>query len=140
MKKQITKYCSGGGSVLASGSYLGSDMQSTADNLFLKELFKAEYVPDTLQTPINNVINGLGMTFEFCNNASITQYAVNHPEKLKPNGIAFCGMAYQLGGSAAVAYDGSDYKSFIMGFPLESITDEHKKSQIMAGILKFLIK
>lgn len=140
MKKQITKYCSGGGSVLASGSYLGSDMQSPADSLFLKELFKAEYAPDTLYTSINNSVNGLGMTFEFCSEASKTQYAVNRPEKLTPNEIAFCGMAYQFGGSAAVAYDGSDYKSFIMGFPLESITDEHKKSQIMAGILKFLIK
>lgn len=140
MKQQIKRYCKDGGSLLVSGSYIGSDMQAPSDSIFLREMLKCEYTPDTLSRNNNNEIVGLGMEFKFCNTASKKYYAVNHPETLNPTGNAFCAMAYKIGGSAAVAYDGTDYKAFTMGFPLESINDNHTKTQIFAGILKFLIK
>jgi hypothetical protein len=42
--------------------------------------------------------------------------------------------------SAAVAYDGKDYKAFVMGFPLESIEQKDKRNEIMGAILDFLLK
>ena len=50
-----------------------------------------------------------------------------------------CSMAYSSDVSAAVAYGGSDYRSFVMGFPLECIADTYHRRAIMQGILKFLL-
>ena len=52
---------------------------------------------------------------------------------------AFPTMTYANGTSAAVAYNGSDYRAFTMGFPLECITDPLVHHAIMKGILNFLI-
>jgi hypothetical protein len=40
--------------------------------------------------------------------------------------------------AAAVAYQGSDYRTFVMGFPFESIREETSRNVIMASILRFL--
>ena len=45
-------------------------------------------------------------------------------------------MAYADGHSAAVAYHGNDYRSFTMGFPLESIQSATLRANIMQGIMK----
>jgi hypothetical protein len=37
-----------------------------------------------------------------------------------------------------VAYQGSDYRTFIMGFPFECITDRDTRQAIMYAIIKFL--
>ena len=59
---------------------------------------------------------------------------------LAPVDEGFCTMVYAPSGeSAAVAYQGSDYHSFVMGFPLESITDSYLRVSILSGILRFLI-
>ena len=49
-------------------------------------------------------------------------------------------MVYSPGGeSAAVAYQGNNYRSFVMGFPLESISNTEKRVGILRGVLQFLI-
>ena len=47
-------------------------------------------------------------------------------------------MAYADGTPAAIAYRGAEYRTFVMGFPLESVTDEGVRQQWMASILHFL--
>ena len=48
-------------------------------------------------------------------------------------------MTYAIGNTpAAVAYQGSDYRTFVMGFPFESIREETSRNVIMASILRFL--
>jgi hypothetical protein len=49
-------------------------------------------------------------------------------------------MVYNNGTSAAVAYKGSQYRSFVMGFPIECIKQDHMRHSIMAGILNFLLE
>ena len=47
-------------------------------------------------------------------------------------------MTYSAGNaSAAVAYKGNDYRTFVMGFPFESIKEEASRTAIMASILRF---
>ena len=43
------------------------------------------------------------------------------------------------GTSAAVAYQGQDYRTFTMGFPFECIGDSKMRNKLMYGILKFLL-
>ena len=40
--------------------------------------------------------------------------------------------------SAAVAYNGSDYRSVVMGFPFETILDAEQRHSLMEGVLDFL--
>jgi hypothetical protein len=42
--------------------------------------------------------------------------------------------------SAAVAYDGEDYKTFIMGVPFETIKTSDERSALMKQIVDFLTK
>ena len=48
-------------------------------------------------------------------------------------------MTYANGNqSAAVAYQGNDYRTFVMAFPFESIREEADRTAIMASVLQFL--
>ena len=48
-------------------------------------------------------------------------------------------MQYADDYGAAIAYKGSDYRLFVMGFPFECIKTEQMRSYIMRGILNYLI-
>ena len=48
-------------------------------------------------------------------------------------------MAYADNYSAAVAYQGSDYRAITLGFPFECIKSPRTRASLMAGILQFLI-
>ena len=158
MQNKLTAYTKGGGALLISGSYTGSDMTTDDEKSFLQQILKSEYEPTgttfTLESinPVDSSVirrdsvvftsssvNGLGLNFSFYGSLNDKHYAATHPEILKPWGQnAFTAMRYSSGTSAAVAYQGKDYRSFVMGFPLECITDEKNRSSILLGILKFL--
>jgi hypothetical protein len=44
------------------------------------------------------------------------------------------------GHSAAVAYDGQDYRAMTLGFPLESITDTTLRRRLLTNIISFLTR
>ena len=58
---------------------------------------------------------------------------------LRPTGAAFGAMQYASGQLAAVAYKGSDFRTFTMAFPFECIKDAQKRQALMRGILHFLV-
>ena len=137
MQTRLKDYVQGGGRLLVSGSYTGSDMQSPEERTFLAQTLKLQYAPaDSL--PPTQEVEGLGMRFGYYSTLNHKHYAATHPEILEPTEGAFCAMKYLNETSAAVAYKGTDYRSFTMGFPLECIMDERQRASIMQGILKFL--
>ena len=139
MMLRLRSYLQGGGSLFISGSYTGSDMQSEEEKDFLQKNLKLAYQPiDSLQPTAE--VKGLGMQFYYYNTLNDKHYAATHPETLQPVGNGFCAMQYTNNASAAVAYKGTDYRTFTMGFPFECITDESVRKQLMAGILKYLLE
>ena len=68
------------------------------------------------------------------------EYAAVSADVLNAADGGYCAMKYADGTSAAVAYDGSDYKAFTMGFPIECIKDAKTKSAILRGIMAFILK
>ncbi len=159
LQQQLRSYTQGGGALLVSGSYTGSDMATNKERGFLADVLKLSYEPTGTHYTIETVepedstillrdstvqtsaeVNGLGLTFDYHNTLNKQHYAATHPEILNPQKTtgAFSAMRYATGTSAAVAYRGKDYRSFTMGFPLECITDEKQRSNILLGILKFL--
>ena len=69
-------------------------------------------------------------------------YAAESPDAIEPVGEgAFTVMRYTENNlSAAVAYDGSDYKTFVMGVPFETVKTASDRVDLMAQILAFLCR
>ena len=138
LQQALTRYTSQGGRLLVSGAYVGSDMQLPEERAFLSEVLKCEY--DGESHCADGKVRGMGLDFGYYHELNEQHYAATHTDVLLPAGEnAFCSMAYSSDVSAAVAYGGSDYRSFVMGFPLECIADTYHRRAIMQGILKFLL-
>ena len=136
----LHQYTRQGGSLLVSGSYVGSDMWQTAnDRTFLADVLKCGYGGKDDAT--NGQANGLGMQLPFYNQLNEQHYAATHPDILvvADKAPAFPAMAYDSGYAAAVAYEGKDYRAFTMGFPFECIKSGKLRADAMEAILKFLI-
>lgn len=139
LQQKISAYTRSGGRIFISGSYLGSDMKDSNDAAWLGATLKANYV-NSLKTDSITGINGLGMTFDFYRTLNADHYAATHTDIIEPASGAICVMQYSNGNSAAVAYDGSDYKSFTMGFPFECILTKSDRNRLMQGILNYILR
>lgn len=138
LMNRLQNYAVQGGRLFVSGSYLGSDMQTTEEKAFLANTLKVAYAPNDSIVPTPDV-EGLGLKFNYYNTLNETHYAATHPEILQPAAAdAICAMQYTSGASAAVAFKSGSGSTFTMGFPFECIKDEKLRSQLMAGILKYL--
>lgn len=140
MQRVLTAYCLSGGNLLVSGAYVGSDMStSQGDREFTRNLLKYGY-GNSLQATGNDIrIQGLGRTFSVPRLPNEQAYPVTAPDCILPVPPAFPVMTYSTGNvSAATAYQGKDYRTFVMGFPFESIEEEADRNAIMASILQFL--
>lgn len=139
VQQVLTKYLSEGGNLFASGAYIGSDMtQSERDKSFTKNLLKYSF--NSKFAPGTDIfyVNGLNQRFYIQSWLNSSCYPVVSSDVITPEDAAFSPFAYADGGySAAVAYPGSTYQTFILGFPFESITDSHTRNIIMASVLKF---
>lgn len=140
MQNLLRAYTEKGGRLLVSGSYVGSDMQTYSEQDFLRTVLKTEWTGSENSTSASQA-NGLGKTFNIHTVLNEEHYAVQHPDILQPTSAnAFTTMQYADGRSAAVAYNGHDYKTFTMGFPWECITDKSIRQSLMRGIMSFLLK
>ena len=140
MQRVLTAYCQSGGSLLVSGAYAGSDMNgSQGDKEFTQNILKYRF-GNSLQTTEKNIsIQGLGRTLSIPRLPNEQAYPVTAPDCILPTGTAFPAMTYTNGNlPAATAYQGNDYRTFIMAFPFESIDQETNRTAIMASVLQFL--
>lgn len=137
IQRALTSYCHSGGNLLVSGSYLGSDMNNNqGDQEFIQQLLKYNY-KQSIRELDSNSITGLGRTFTIPRLPNEKMYPVVAPECLSPVEPAFPALLYTADNQcAAVAYQGN-YRTFIMGFPLESIEQETDRNTVMASILHF---
>jgi hypothetical protein len=137
MQAWLSDFAKQGGRLLVSGSYVGSDMTADDERLFLSRVLKCRYGGKATGDREN--VNGMGMNFKFFRRLNEQHYAAQHPDILQAEGKAMATMAYADGYGAAVAYGGSDYRCFTMGFPFECIQSAAVRASIMKGILTYLI-
>lgn len=138
MQQVLSQYVKQHGSLLVSGSYIGADMTERQEQAFLSNVLKVRYAGSD-QGNYDNGINGLNCRFNIHRALNEQHYAATAPDILQAVNPAFCAMLYSDQHSAAVAYQGNDYRSFTMGFPFECITEEQQRNQLMLGILNFLL-
>ena len=92
----------------------------------------------SVQNRISGNIFGLGRAFTIPREMNEKIYSVPSPDCIVPVSNAFPVFKYvDENRSAGTAYKG-DYRTFIMGFPFETIDTDAHRAEIMAGILQFL--
>lgn len=134
----LQAYTDRGGSLLVSGSYIGSDMTKASEQQFLAHVLKCQWGGANPST--DEGVTGLGTTLSYYGELNEQHYAATSTDRLSPVSPAFTAMAYNDNGSACVAYDGKDYKAITIGFPFECIKDSGKRTSVMRGLLTFLLK
>lgn len=138
MQRIITSYCQSGGNLFVSGAYVGSDMSGTQGNReFTEKILKYGHQSSIKDKNINR-INGLGLTVTIPRLPNENSYAVSSVDCIVPVDTAFPVFTYAPANqSAGIAYKGNDYRTFVLGFPFESIQSDVDRATIMAGILGF---
>lgn len=140
LQSKLRSYAKSGGRILVSGAYVGSDMTQPHERSFMSDVLKTTFTgPDT--NAGCNMVDGLGLSFDIIRQINDRHFAATSVDRIAAcDGRSFAAMRYQDGSTAGVAYDGTDYKSFVMGYPYECINNVRTRQQVMKGLLGFLLK
>lgn len=153
MQQQITQYLQqAGGRFFVSGAYVGTDLwdnplvqPTDSDKAFAREVLR-------FQWRANQAANGGGIRqvrsefaptgglYHYSDTLNAQCYIVESPDAIEPAGSgAYTVLRYaQSNLSAAVAYRGEKYSTFVMGVPFEAVTDVQKRRELMQTILQCL--
>lgn len=140
LQSKLRSYAKSGGRILVSGAYVGSDMTQPHESSFMSDVLKTTFT-GTDTNAGNNMVDGLGLSFDIIRQINDRHFAATSVDRIAAcDGRSFAAMRYQDGSTAGVAYDGTDYKSFVMGYPYECINNVRTRQQVMKGLLGFLLK
>ena len=140
LQSKLRSYAKSGGRILVSGAYVGSDMTQPHERSFMSDVLKTTFT-GTDTNAGNNMVDGLGLSFDIIRQINDRHFAATSVDRIAAcDGRSFAAMRYQDGSTAGVAYDGTDYKSFVMGYPYECINNVRTRQQVMNGLLGFLLK
>ncbi len=149
MQSLLADYLNRGGNLLASGSHIGTDpTYATSEGArFIVDKLKFQAGTTLALPPVagnrdrlyTSQVRSAHSSFTIPRTLNEQQLAVPAPETLLPVAPAYAVLAYEEGNQcAAIAYPGTDYRTFILGFPFESIREENERIQLMGMALKFL--
>lgn len=131
MQQRIVDYTQQGGNLLVSGSYIGSILPISLSN----NVLKFSHGGSMWGVTTGNVY-GANTTFAFPTQVNEKSYAVPAPDCLLPANGSYSTFVYTPGNyGAGIAYKGSDYRTFVLGFPLESIEGTQQRTQMMKAAL-----
>lgn len=140
LQSKLRSYAKSGGRILVSGAYVGSDMTQPHERSFMSDVLKTTFT-GTDTNAGNNMVDGLGLSFDIIRQINDRHFAATSVDRIAAcDGRSFAAMRYQDESTAGVAYDGTDYKSFVMGYPYECINNVRTRQQVMKGLLGFLLK
>lgn len=140
IREALTRYCNQGGSLLISGAYLSDGKSKNAEGkTFCQNVLK--YADQGLTAPLScEEVSGLNVRFRLPRRANETTYAVPQSGYLYPTSGSFSTFVYTSGNyGAGIAYRGN-YRTFVLGFPFESIPEEGERNHVMKAILGFFEK
>ena len=150
MQEVITAYCNQGGNIIVSGAFVGTDLWDNrlatpeeADKKFATDVLKYKWRVGqaALKGKVKSVYSPFPMltgNYTYHNELNEESYVVEAPDAIEPaSKDAYTVMRYSENNlSAGVAYQG-DYKTYIMGFPFETIRTEAERETLMKAILTF---
>jgi len=139
LQDMLTRYMRSGGKIIASGAYLGSDMQTGEEKRFMANILKVNHAGT--YSAAADKIKGFGTSFDFYHSiGEEAHFSAPRVDEFYPVAPAFTSMLYADKGVACVAYQGRDYRSLVFGFPLECIKSQQSFAAIMRASLRFLLE
>jgi hypothetical protein len=149
LQTKLAAYCRAGGSLLVSGAYVGSDLWDIetardADKQFAQQVLKYRW--QTGQAAVTGEVKSLASpvfpargNYRFHTQLNSERYAVESPDAIEPVGKdSYTILRYSENNlSAGIAHDG-DYKTCVLGFPLETVKDAPARDELMKYLLEFL--
>lgn len=146
-----TAYLNAGGRLFVSGAEIGWDLgragvSSAADVNFFTNVLRAVYSADSGATgqvtgTAGGFLNGVSIAFNYTNLLPQV-YAANYPDVLRVGSGGVTAAVY--GASAAgtsgaiVQYSNATYRTVVMGFPFETITNAETRATVMTKAMQFL--
>ena len=153
MQQKITQYLQQyGGRFFTSGAYVGTDLwdnplvlPTDSDKNFAQEVLKYKWRANQAAKSggikqVRSEFAPAGGHYSYSDTLNAQCYIVESPDAIEPAGSgAHTVFRYaQNNLSAAIAYRGEKYATFIMGVPFETITEEQKRQEVMQTILQCL--
>ena len=131
LQGRMADYTKQGGNLMVSGSYLGSILPASVAQGVLKFAHGGAMWGVT-----SGQVYGAGTTLTFPTQPNEKTYAVPSPDCILPSGNAYSAFVYTPGNyGAGIAYKGSDYRTFVLGFPFESIEGTEQRARVMKAAL-----
>ena len=131
MQERIADYARQGGNLLVSGSYLGSILPAALAQNTLKFTHGGSMWGVT-----TGEVSGANTSLTFPTNVNERTYAVPSPDCILPSGSAYSAFVYTPGNyGAGIVYQGTDYRTFVLGFPFESIEGTEQRTRVMQAAL-----
>jgi len=138
MQTMLSRYLNGGGSLLVSGAYIGSDMLSSSEREFMSSKLHLS-CDSVIRSDYDDSVEGMGVNASIYRSLNDTHYAAGNTDILDPVAPAFCAMRYDRGQSACVAYKGDRYSCLSLGFPFECVKSPQDRNAMMKAITGFLL-
>lgn len=148
----VDKFTAGGGHVLMTGAYVGSDIwkkdqpaQEEVD--FARRVLGYQLRASRAATDgrVNTVASGcrlpVGQKMQFYSALNSHFYAVESPDAIYPadSRSETCMRYSETAKPAAVASRRGVYRTWVAGFPFETIQDASSRDTLMSGVLNFLL-
>lgn len=128
----MTHYCEQGGKLILSGSHVNDEKAA----VFTSGILKYTSGGSMLHSPSDEIM-GTGIQFHVYRTPNEESYAVPSPACILPVSPAISSFVYTDGNAGAgIAYKGA-YRTFVLGFPLESVQRAEDQAHIMAGALRY---
>ncbi|MBO5080156.1 MAG: fibronectin type III domain-containing protein, partial [Bacteroidaceae bacterium] len=150
LQDAITAYCGKGGNIFVSGAFVGTDLwdnrlaaSEEADKKFATEVLKYKWRVGQAarQGKVKSVASPFPMltgNYTYHHELNGDSYVVEAPDAIEPaTKDAYTVMRYSESNlSAGVAYQGN-YKTYVLGFPFETICTACEREALMNAILTF---
>lgn len=145
--KRISSLTASGAGLFVTGSYVGTDQLAAGDSTAIKFAAKTlHFLPRTGHAVRTGYVYATDYAkpsftgrIDFNTGYSDKIYAAEAPDAIEPSGNgAKCTFRYsESNASAGISFIG-EYRTVVMGFPFETITDEGERDMLMKQVLKFL--
>lgn len=148
LQTRLRRYLSDGGALFASGSYVVSDLWDETmpeqGRAFACETLRCmpDGTPAAQRGRVRVVASNAGFSrgeYRFNTRYDRDLYRVERADALRPTGPgAFAVMRYVDGGRTAAVACAAAGRTFVMGFPFETIPDARQRDGLMRDVLEFL--
>ena len=150
----LRQFTSGGGNVLVSGAYVATDIwdkdSPSANEIdFAKSVLGYEYLTGqatqrgeviTVASPFQRSIVD-GKNYHFTTELNSVVYAAESPDAIKASDSQGATIMRYTENNipAAIASNRGNYRTTVLGFPLETMQDRGERHALMGNLLEFLL-